>query len=378
VAVAGPGSLRDVLDLAQPIAKQAFDKDRPLWELYQVDGLQDGRTAIVIKLHHAVTDGVGLLRMTTSLVERSREPRPPREGPGLSVLEEAPAERGPFAEAVAALRHRGEVNLDRSSRALSALQRGAADALRHPGEALQSATRLIGSVGRSLRPVSEPMSPVMTGRSLGVHFEVFSLSLEELKRPAKAIGGTLNDAFVAAVCGGMRLYHEHHGKRVAELRMTMPVNLRDGEEGNKAGNKFAPARFAVPVGIADPSERMRVIRDSVLRERAEPALPLIDDVAGIIGRLPRVLSVRLFGSMLKAIDIVTSNVPGPPSAVYASGARVEQMFGFGPLSGSAANITLFSYDGRLYCAINTDPAAVPDPELFRECLERGVAEVLTV
>ena len=82
--------------------------------------------------------------------------------------------------------------------------------------------------------------------------------------------------------------------------------------------------------------------------------------------------------MLKAIDFVTSNVPGPPFAVYASGARVERMFGFGPLSGAAANITLFSYDGQLQLAINTDPAAVPDPEQFVACLAEGVDEVRAV
>jgi hypothetical protein len=104
VRVAGEGSLRDLLDLAQPIAMQAFDKDRPLWELHQVDGLADGRTAILIKLHHSVSDGVGLVRMTSSLVERSPDPRPPRSGsPAASLLEE-PGPRGAFEETLRAPR----------------------------------------------------------------------------------------------------------------------------------------------------------------------------------------------------------------------------------------------------------------------------------
>ena len=98
----------------------------------------------------------------------------------------------------------------------------------------------------------------------------------------------------------------------------------------------------------------------------------------MLTRLPRALSVGFIGSMLKAIDFVTSNVPGPPFSVYASGARVEAMVGFGPLSGSALNVTLFSYDGRVQMGINTDPAAVPDPDLLVDCLEKGVAEVLSV
>jgi hypothetical protein len=123
---------------------------------------------------------------------------------------------------------------------------------------------------------------------------------------------------------------------------------------------------------------MRAIRSRVASARSEPALPISEEIAGVLGRLPRALSVPLLGSMLKAIDFVTSNVPGPPYPVYVSGARVEQMFGFGPLSGSGVNVTLFSYDGELQFGINSDPAAVSDPELFVECLERGVSEVLSV
>jgi WS/DGAT/MGAT family acyltransferase len=211
-----------------------------------------------------------------------------------------------------------------------------------------------------------------------VGFDTFSVSLDELKKPARAVGGTLNDAFVAAVTGGLRLYHAHHGRPVPELRMSMPINLREGAQDDHAGNHFAPARFEVPIAIEDPVERMRRIRAAVRAERDEPALPLVEEIAGVVARLPRTFSVGLFGSMLKAIDVVTSNVPGPPFTVYASGARVERMFGFGPLSGAALNVTLFSYDGHVHIAINRDPAAIPDGDVLGECLRRGVAEVLAV
>ena len=257
------------------------------------------------------------------------------------------------------------------------LRHGFGELLRDPIRAASSARELVGSVGRLLRPVSEPLSPLMTGRSLGVRFDAIRLSLGDLKQAAKALGGTLNDAFVAAVTGGLRLYHESHGQPVDELRMTMPINLREGEKGQEAGNQFAPARFNVPIGIADPVQRMREIHERVLGQRAEPALRIAEDVSGILGRLPRAASVALMGSMLKAVDFVTSNVPGPPFTVYVSGARVEHMLGFGPLSGAAANVTLFSYDGEVQIAINTDRAAVPDPEVLAECLEQGVAEVLS-
>jgi WS/DGAT/MGAT family acyltransferase len=378
VRVAGDGSLRDLLDLAEPLGMQAFDKDRPLWELHRVEGLQEGRTAILIKLHHAVSDGVGLVRMTSSLVERSREPDPNRPRKISSVLEDASeSPRGPFEESLAALRHRAEANLDRTSRAAGALGRGLRELLRDPVGAIGSAARVGGSIARTLRPVSEPMSPMMRGRSLALRFDAFALPLDGLKQASKTVGGTLNDAFVAGVTGGLRRYHEHHGQPVAELRMTMPINLREGERGDRAGNQFAPARFAVPVSIADPVERMRRIRNDVAEQRSEPSLSIFEDVAAVLGRLPRAIAVQLFGSMLKSIDFVTSNVPGPPFTVYSGGARVERMFGFGPLSGAAANVTLFSYDGQVQIAINSDSAAIPDGDFFTECLVRGADEVLS-
>jgi WS/DGAT/MGAT family acyltransferase len=378
VSVPGAGTLRDLLDLAQPIAMQAFDKDRPLWELYQVSGLEHGRTALLIKLHHAVSDGVGLVRMTSSLVERSPEPRPERPGTAESgsILDEP--SRGAFGETLAALRYRAGENLERTTRVAGALGAGALRALRDPLGAARDAGHAARSVARMLRPVSEPLSQVMRERSLGVRFDAFGLPLDDLKRAAKAVGGTLNDAFVGAVTGGLRVYHEHHGRPAAELRMTMPINVREGEAGKRAGNQFAPARFAVPISIPHPAARMLRLRDLVARERREPALGLLDDVAALLSRLPSSISVSLFGSMLKSIDFVTSNVPGPPFPVWSSGARVESMFGFGPLSGAAVNVTLFSYDGQVQFAIATDPAAVRDPEFFTDCLKLGVEEILSV
>jgi WS/DGAT/MGAT family acyltransferase len=378
IRAAGKGTLRDLLDMAAVISMQAFDKDRPLWEFYVVDGLEEGRSALILKLHHSVSDGVGMVKMTSSLVERSREDTPRPRSHRISVLEEHPP-AGAFGETLSAIRFRAEQNLSIASRLAGAVPRGVGRLLRDPATAVGDARNFVGSLRRLLQPVSEPMSPLMKERSTSVHFDVLELPLEELKRAARAGRGTLNDAFVAAVAGGLRLYHERHGKPVEELRMTMPVNLRDeGEKGKQAGNQFAPARFAIPVGIVDPRKRMHALHERVVEQRSEPALPMSEEVASVLTRLPRSLSVGFLGSMLKAIDLVTSNVPGPPFTVYASGAKVESMVGFGPLSGSAVNVTLFSYDGAVQMGINTDPAAVPDPEVLVECLQKGLDEVLSL
>ncbi len=366
----GDGSLRALLDFAQPMAMRHFDTARPLWELAVIEGLEAGRAALVLKLHHAISDGMGLVHMTEALVERTREPGHEK------ALPEAPEGR-PWSQLELArdeLAHEWRRQLGRLRR----LGGGVLDAARSPRETTSTLGRSLGSLRRGLAPVSEPLSPLLRGRSLSCRFDGIAVPLASLRAAGKKADGTLNDAFVAAVCGGLRLYHETHGEPVEELRMTMPVNIREGADAAKAGNQFAPARFAVPVATPDPVERMRKIASHVKRERAEPALGFLEGVAGVLNRLPTSLSVSLFGGMLKGIDFVTSNVPGPRREVYTAGAKMDGVYGFGPLSGAAINATLFSYAGTCYVALNSDPAAVPDPERLRECVEAGFAEVLGV
>ena len=247
-----------------------------------------------------------------------------------------------------------------------------------PTGAARASAKTLASLGRLLAPADESPSALLRPRSLSLRFDTLHVSLERLKAAAKKAEGRLNDAFVAGVCGGLRIYHERHGTPVRELRMTMPINLRDAETEHVAGNQFAPARFTVPVGIVDPVERMRALQRLVAVQRAEPALPFMEEISSVFSRLPSAVSTWLMGSMLKGIDLVTSNVPGPQFEVFVSGARIEEIYGFGPLGGAAINVTLFSYNGEVWVAINTDRAAVPDPEVFRESLEAGFAEVIAV
>jgi len=416
----GDGSLRALLDFAQPIAMRHFDTARPLWELAVVEGLQGppgssesdghdprseaqpsealrpgpagssesdghdprseaqpsearraGRGALVLKLHHSISDGMGLVRMTEALVERTREapaaePEPP-DAP-------EPHEWSQLELARDELAHEWRRQLGRLRRLGGEL----AGAARHPGGAAGALGRSLASLRRGLAPAGAPLSPLLRGRSLSCRFDPFSVPLAALRAAGKKADGTLNDAFVAAVCGGLRLYHESHGAPIEALRMTMPVNIREGNDADRAGNQFAPARFAVPIALPDPVERMRAVRALVRRERAEPVLGFLEGVAGVLNRLPTSLSVSLFGSMLKGIDFVTSNVPGPRREMFTAGARMDAVYGFGPLSGAALNATLFSYAGTCWVALNSDPAAVPDPAHLHECLAAGFAEVLGV
>jgi len=376
VRAPGKGTLRDLLDLAAPIAGQAFDKDRPLWEFHLVEGLAEGRAGAILKIHHAISDGVGLVRMTNTLIERTREPAPGRDRPDTLAEEpgSAPPE-GEMAHLASAVQHRVKTATDRGRKLGQALGRGLWDAAREPIDTARKLVDTAGSVGRLVKPASEPLSPFWTERSFSVHLDAIVLPFEALHRAAKKTGGTLNDAFVAAVAGGLRRYHQDHGCPIDELRMNMPINVRSGEEGDKAGNQFVPARFNVPISIEDPRRRMEAIRERVRSQRDEPALPLMEEVSGVINRLGAPAAIAVVSGMMKSVDFVTSNVPGPRFTVYSAGAKIEQMIPFGPLAGAAVNVTIFSYDGQLQLGINADVRAVPDPERLRECIEQGLAEI---
>lgn len=374
----GDGSLRAFLDLAEPIGMQAFDRERPLWELYLVDGLVGGRTGVILKLHHAISDGVGLVRMTEGLIERSanedstRRPaaNPPATPPPVSV--------DGLSRTTAAAAHRVSTGLARAGRIARAFGRVLPRLVGEPATLAREVGAQIASIGRLVAPVTRPMSPAMTGRSLSVRYDHIEIPLADLKRAARSVDATLNDAFVAGVTGGLRRYHADRGLPVDALRMNMPINLRSGDRARDAGNQFAPVRFEVPISIEDPAARMRAIHTTVLAQRDEPALGLLEEISSAIGSLPGSGPALFSGGMMKAVDFTTSNVPGPRFPVYVSGARIERMFGFGPLAGAALNVTCFSYDGRLGIGINCDPAAVEDPALFVESLRKGFDEVLSV
>jgi WS/DGAT/MGAT family acyltransferase len=367
----GAGTRRDVLDLAEPIAMQGFDRARPLWEFTVVEGLDDGSAAVIAKIHHSITDGVGGIKLLMELLDLEREPE------GEPVMPPAPqpsrlTERRRMTDALWYEAHRTA----RAARGVSgSLARDGRRLVSDPVGAVMGGVHGTGSLARLLRPTTAPMSPLMTGRSLSMRFDEIDLGLEQLKLASKVVSGKLNDAFVAGVAGGLHRYHEKHGAKVERLRMTMPINVRTAARANVAGNQFVPARFPVPIAIENPIERMASIRALVEHERAEPALMLTDTIANVLNRLPTTATTTIFGAMLRGVDFVTSNVPGPPVTVYVAGARVEAQLAFGPMTGSATSVVLLSYRERAHLGVNTDPAAIPDPDTFVACLRDSFDEI---
>ena len=138
------------------------------------------------------------------------------------------------------------------------------------------------------------------------------------------------------------------------------------------------AAFDAAIDAEDPLDSMRQVHSMVDGARMEPANDLVEPVASILNRLPTTAVTALFGSMVKAVDFTTSNVPGAPFPVYLGGAKMEAQFPFGPLAGAALNITLLSYQNDLNIGIASDPAAVPDPDVLVRSLQAGFDEILAV
>jgi diacylglycerol O-acyltransferase / wax synthase len=361
-------SLRDVLDVAAPIAMTAFDSARPPWEFTLVEDFDDGRAALVQKIHHSLTDGIGGIRLAMMLVDLEPDGTPAPEALAADVVTRPPG----LLDAMLTAPTRA---LGAGVQSARGTARVALGALTRPGPFLRDAAHVAAFGARLLTPVGEPMSPVLRGRGLGRHLDVLDVPLDRLHTAAGVAGVSINDAFVAALAGGLRVYHEQHGVAIEELRMTMPINLR-ADDDPLGGNRFSPARFAVPVGIRDPAERMHAIAALSHQWRDEPALALTDVVAAGLNRLPATVTTRILGSMLKGIDFVATNVPGIPIPVFLAGAEVLREYAFAPPSGSAVSFALVSHRDTCCIGVNVDTTAVSDPARLVGCLADAFDEIL--
>jgi len=210
----------------------------------------------------------------------------------------------------------------------------------------------------------------MRERATTRHLAMMDVPLDDLKAAAKAAGGTVNDAYLAAVTGGLRKYHERHCASPASLRAILPVNLR-ARDDISWGNKITLQRLIVPAGEADPGARIRALHLVTQTARSEPSLAVTGAIAGTLNMLP----VGYVGGVLKHVDFLASNVAGPAAPVYLAGGKITGLFAFGPTIGASLNITLLSYAGTCHIGVNIDTAAVPDPDVLLACLEGGLAEV---
>lgn len=364
-----PGAFDYVLELARQAEMADFDRARPLWSITLVEGLADGAAALLCKLHHALTDGVGGVEIAMNLFDLTRD------GTDRGPIPEVPAVSRPGA--LEGWRQSAMYDAGLASSLARTLAtsgpRAAYTAVRRPISSARNAVETAASVYRTVRPLSSTGSSLMKDRRLVRRLGVHEVPLAGLKAAAKSSGGSLNDAFLAGITGGLRLYHEHHGAAIGDLHVCMPVSLRaDGDP--MGGNRITLMRFDLPADVVDTQERIRVVHDRAGFVRTEKSLPYTQLIAGALNLVPR----WYIASILRNVDFLASDVPGIPVPVFIGGAEVTMQYPFGPTIGAGVNITLMSYVDTCALGINVDTGAVPDFDVFLKCLVAGFDEVLAL
>lgn len=367
------GDLDHALRVCRHLATEPFDKARPPWIAMLIEGLDDGRAVYVVKTHHSITDGMGGIQMMALLHSRRPEPTPDKPD-----REPAPPEH---LSDLGALGRDVVSGIRKAPRRLTGLVSGslraAATAVTRPFDAAGEVLDYAGSLHRVVQPPPATGSPLLRERGLGRWFGVLEVSLHELRLAAHAAGGSVNDAYIAALLGGFRRYHQAMGAEIGKVPMGMPINMRSAADPS-GGNRIAAVRFAGPATEADPAKRIRKVRAIVLALREEPALDIVEAASPLLVRLPTRLLAEWYLSQSSGLDLQASNVAGVPVPVYLAGARIERMFPFGPAPGCAVMATMVSHVGTCCIGVNIDTAAVTEPALFMRCMQESLDEVVAL
>ena len=377
VALPRPGTLRQLLDLAEVTLQSPLDTSRALWEAVYVEGLagnkpgnkQGHRSALLIKLSHAITDGLGGLALFEQIYDTEREPEP-RPMPPLPVPRDVSGE-----DLVRdSLRRLPATTLTAGRNWLGRAVGTAARLATRPGPVVSGAIGFADSARRMLGPPPAEPSPLLRRRSLVTRTFVLELPLTDLRAAAKAAGGSVNDAYLAALCGGLGRYHEVLGVPVEAVPLTIPVSLRTDDDP-ASGNRFTGVTIAAPLGESDPAERMKQIREQVIARRSEPAIDVLGRLAPVLSLLPdeALLTVT---ERITPPDIQASNVPGYAQETFLAGARVDRQYGMGPVPRVAMMAILISRAGTCTVTFRYDTASFTAADQLEKCLQLGFDEVV--
>jgi diacylglycerol O-acyltransferase / wax synthase len=353
-SVRPPGDEVQLLRTVERLRRRPFDRSRPLWRLWLLPGLSDGRVAFYLRVHHSIADGVAGVATLGAL---------------LDPVPDAPAEpRLPFVPAGRPSTR--DLFIDNVLGRFRALVR-ALSAILHLG-------RIIGRV-RAVWPAvhetlgSEPAPRSSINRPIGSRrsFALVEDRLDPMKQVAHRYGGTVNDVLMAAIAGGLRDLLSNRGEHVdgVALRAYVPVSLHHDQPGQAKGNKDGMMAVPLPIGVPDPVRRLSLIAEETTerKKRSRPS-------GGALLRnrmIQRAMLRRM--SRQRWANVYVANVPGPSTPLYLAGARVLALFPVVPLLGNiTVGVGALSYAGRFAITVVADRDACPDAEV----LARGVRAAL--
>lgn len=351
VSLTDDGDAPALLALAGEIFSAPLDPMRPLWEAHVIEGLEGGRAALLLKMHHSLLDGAGSVALFDGLTQahRGEAIRVPRGGRArLGTPPRPPA------------------SLADTLRAAADLLSGLADPaqLRRLARGLAG---MLGDVGRA----SESAPWHAGGSGVGRRLAVLEVDLGRLQRLRQRLGATLNDVVLAAVAGALGAY-EHLGRRgPRELQCMVPMSLRDQQERAALGNRVGGFTVGLPIRERGAAARLAHIQAQTRRAKSDGHAAAFKAMMQAAAYVPPVL-FRAAGQLVSGkLHLLCSNVPGPPTPRYLAGARIEAVHPFAPvMRGTPLSIALMSYAGRVGFGIDSDPAEIPDPERIAALLER--------
>ena len=374
-AIPQPGGADELRNLAGRVFAQNLDRGKPLWELWMVEGLEDGHWALLSKVHHCMVDGVSGTDLLTVLLDREPKP-PPSRAPTWRTAEE-PSDLHLLADAVADAvldpvnRIRG---LPLVARAVFASGLGV--------DNLTDAWNFVSSLGSWTQPaVGSLNGPIGPHR----RWSWAASTLEQVREIRAALGGTVNDVVIAAITRGFRdlLLGRNESVDGRVVRTLVPVSVRRESEKGLYNNRVSGLFPGLPVGIADPVERLGAVREQMegfKRSRQAVAGDVLTQLSGYAPPMFLSVSARLATLFeQRLVQTVTTNVPGPQFPLYAAGRQMLYAYPYVPIAGTVRiGIAIFSYLGGLNFGITGDYDSVPDLDVLTRGIESGMAELQAV
>lgn len=351
--------------VADAVVTSPWTEGRPPWRVV-VTSLDPGE--MVLHLHHSYTDGLGGVRLITSLFDfhgvDTAAPAPP------SPTSSDPGGGGLFDDVVGEL----ERGFGLLAQALPWARRTLGAAATRPAAVLDPAAELMSALEGQWSGATGPASPLLAERSADVHLVPLELSLDAMRATSRRLGVTVNDVFVTGLLDGLARYHAKYTRLAPSLRLALPISHRQTPDGMH--NQLSGAVVRGPLGPLDLdfAERARLVHEIILLARRQPWAAAVEHLAAAAARLPGAVTALAAG--LRSIDVIASNVAGPPQPMWFAGVPVASMTPIGPRSGAAVNATLMSYCDVAAIGLNLDPAAVTSPAVLQDCLASAFRESL--
>lgn len=362
-----------LMRLAGEFFARPLNRNRPLWEMALVRGLEGGRSAQLAKVHHCMIDGVSGVELLAALLDV--KPVPPK-GPRARPKPRPPRIPGRVSRTI-------DAAFDTALDQIDSIE-SAALALTDP----VSAVRKLGSTVRSLWPVHAHLglprgrTPWRTALHTPTRLSWARMSLDDAKMVAKKLNGKVNDAVLAVLAGAIDRYLKTVGQETEGLtvRVAIPVNVRRTEEERTLGNRVSFMLVGLPMGDLSPTERFAAIRNDAAAMKEIDQAASADAVMGVLGRMSP-LSQRALGRVARVpnilADLICTNVPGPPVPLYCMGYKMVEHHPWVPLGWRMGlGVAVMSYDGSLDFSFTGDQSVDADLDSLACFLEEAATELL--